>query len=297
MKSPTTNTLDHVIIDGLKVSFFKDDNGGKHYRQRTHVEEAVSPFYGLVAARLKPTHCIDIGANYGFTSMVMRRSFPGADVISIEPVPWLCEMIERNFEENALEPPHVIQAIVGAEAETEHSFGINAKGGSQDNRVVPIDSDWGSLVTRATTIDIITNETPSDSRFYVKVDTQGYEFFVFEGAENFFSRFNDWIVKAEFAPAWIESQGCDPAEFLRYLTDRFAVFEHPDRFQWNASSIFDGVGGALRTSDCDAFLNYVRSLNARGQGWVDLLIMPKTFLPMSQEIVRPLRERFSRFIR
>src|SRR3546814_17368840 len=54
---------------------------------------------------------VDVGANYGFVSMLVRRTAPGLDIIAIEPDPRLAKLIEANFLNNKLLSPVAIHAI------------------------------------------------------------------------------------------------------------------------------------------------------------------------------------------
>ena len=268
------DSSESLEIDGLKLTYWVDDPGGTHYRGRGHVEEACSPFYRLLGHALEPSHCVDIGANYGFTGLVIRRAFPAAHLTLVEPVPDLCDFIHRNFAANGYSAERIIPALVDRSSRDDATFGLNLRGGSQDNRVVPVNDSWMTITTRATTLDALTADFPADARVYIKIDTQGFEFNVFSGGEGFLSQSDRWIAKTEFAPQWMRSQGSDPQDFLRYLVDRYDVREHPARYAWTTSSLDAALSDPITADTVEPFTAYVEGLNHRRRGWVDLLVRP-----------------------
>lgn len=266
--------LGQVEIGELRLQFLAEDGGGTHYYGRTHFEEYLSAFYPILRQTIDPRTCIDVGANYGYTGMLMRRAFAKAKLVLVEPIPWLEPFIRHNFERNGLSFDALHSAIVSMPAPGGRSqFGVNLRS-SQDSRVIA-QPGWETVETGVVTLDALMDGADPEAGVYIKVDTQGWERSVFASGETSLHRCKRWLAKSEFAPAWMESQGSDPAEFLEYLLAHYQVHEQAGRERWNAVSLKDLLGAPLMQGDGRAFTDYVRRLGRNDTGWVDLLILPR----------------------
>lgn len=286
--------IGQVQIGDIQLSYRKDDGGGTHYLGRGHAEEYHSSIYPLLQRELAPSVCLDIGANYGYTGLLMRRAFPRSHLTLVEPVPWLAEFIRHNFETNGKRYDAFYSAIASATTEGSRSkFGVKEKG-TQDSRVVP---QPGSNVieTDVVSIDGLTRDVRPDQGVYIKIDTQGWEEHVFAGATEFLARHSRWFIKTEFAPKWLESQGSSPVKLLRNLISRYAVYESAGRQRWNCADLDEAIGSPLEAGCEEAFVRYVRNLAIKDNGWIDLYVLPPlqrrayaTHVPESRPLLRRL---------
>ena len=101
-----------VAIGEITLTFRKADIGGTHYYGRGHFEEYLSAFYPILQKTISPELCVDVGANYGYTGLLMRRAFPSSRLVLIEPIPWLADFIRDNFAANGLTYDSFRSAIV-----------------------------------------------------------------------------------------------------------------------------------------------------------------------------------------
>ena len=202
-------------------------NDAPWYLQRKAFEEKQSLLYPLIRAE-GFSNFIDIGANYGFISMLARRAAPAMRVLSIEADPQVAALIEGNFALNGLAPPEVVNAIAGAECRDSAPFSLNPSS-SLDNRVSMPSWKQSSLPMR--TVESILSERAVDGSCFFKIDTQGYERHVLSGMQGLLERRSDWLIKMEFAPHWLRSQGTDPLRAAalpgRPLPDRRVPRAHP----------------------------------------------------------------------
>ncbi|WP_435257053.1 FkbM family methyltransferase [Thioclava sp. FR2] len=262
-----------VKIGDITLAYRANDGGGKHYLSRGHSEEYLSRFYPTLRDALAPEFCIDVGANYGFTGLLMRRAFPDAHLTLVEPIPWLKNYITYNFATNRTTFDVLHSAIVSTNAAgTTSSFGVNERS-SQDSRVIA-QSNWTVVETPVVTLDQLASNVGADQSVYIKIDTQGWEERVFAGGETFLTSNSRWFIKTEFAPMWLESQGTDPQTLLRYLLDRYSVHESVARVRWNATCLDDLLGPPLVAGCEKDFVAYVRNLALQDKGWVDLYVLP-----------------------
>lgn len=273
-----------VKIGTIRLQFRKNDSGGTHYLGRVHTEEYHNPIYRLLGDVLSPAVCIDIGANYGYTGLLMQRAFPRARLTLVEPIPWLEAYIRHNFALNSASFAQFHSAICSTVSSTGISqFGVQDKG-TQDSRVVP-QRGATTIDTRVVTLEALCADIAPDEGVYIKIDTQGWEERVFSGGEAFLSTHQRWFSKIEFAPQWLESQGTDPVVFLEWLLDRFAVHESVGRVRYNCQTLDEAIGRPLAPGCELDFVTYVRDLALNDRGWVDLYVLP---LPDRREfLTRP----------
>lgn len=270
--SSSSDSLGTVQIGDIELCYRDADGGGRHYQGRGHYEEYVSPLYRLLREELSPKACIDIGANYGYTGLLMRKAFPEAELTLVEPIPWLESFIRQNFKHNDALFDKFYSAIA-SDAVSKSQFGVN-RNSSQDSRVKPL-KGWDIVETTSVTIDDLAANVAPDQGVYIKIDTQGWEEHVLRGGKNFFAHHNRWFVKTEFAPKWMESQNSDPVSVLRSWVDQYDVFESAGRVAWNCSTLSNCLGTKIEPGDIQEFVDYVTSLNRDRLGWVDLFILPK----------------------
>jgi len=266
---------------GLKTITIKDinlivdfsDDGGRAYNSRSSHEEYVSPIYKEIASLFNPKLIIDVGANYGFTGIIFAKKFPEAKLILIEPSPRLSGFIHQNFEVNNLKNYKVINALCSDSDNKEIKFSLNPND-SQDNRVVGMDG-WKSILVSTVSLDRIIRENYTSGYVFIKIDTEGFEERVFSGAEAFLLNNDNWLIKAEFAPSWLKSQGTDPLFFLRNLIANYLVTEAPARYGFNNDNLENLFKKSITIEESEEFLAYVVSLNEQNLGWCDLLVKPK----------------------
>lgn len=265
--------MGRVVIGDIQLAYRERDSGGRHYLQRGHVEEYHSPLYPLLRRVLAPELCIDIGANYGFTGLVLRRVFPESRLVLVEPIPWLEAYVRHNFAINSEAMPSFHSAICSASTPDARScFGLRQTG-TQDSRVIPQEG-MEVIETDVVTLEQLTSDVGPQQGVFIKIDTQGWEARVFAGGETFLASHGAWFIKTEFAPQWLESQGTDPIDFLRWLLARFAVHESLGRVRWSCNTLDEAIGAPLRDEDAAAFVTYVRALARADKGWIDLYVLP-----------------------
>ena len=263
-----------INIKDISLIVDYSDSGGRAYASRTSHEEYVSPIYDEIASHLDPRLIIDVGANYGFTGLIFAKRFPNAKIVLVEASPHLCTFLQRNFERNEIKNYEVVHAMCGKLENQTAQFSLNPNG-SQDNRVIGLDG-WRSIQVPTKSLGRIIDDTYTSGNIFIKIDTQGFEERVFSGAEDFLSEHNNWLIKSEFAPYWLISQGTNPLEFLRHLIANFIVIEAPARSRYKRDNLNKPFSEPLTINESENFLSYVVSLNDNNLGWCDLLIKPKS---------------------
>ena len=258
-------------IGDLTLVIDQGDGGGRQYEGRGSVEELRNDLYPRLKRDLNPRVVVDVGANYGFTGAIFAKTFPGADLILVEPDPRLARYIRLNMTDNGVGQYKLVEAICAERVIDRHVFGINPQS-SQDNRVAKLDG-WKTVEVPTTTLSTLL-EPYGDSPAFIKIDTQGFEARVFEGARPYLENHAAWFVKTEFAPDWLRSQGTNPEELLLDLVRRYRVAEAPARTRFQRDSLKELFARSLHEDDVAPFVKHVKALNANETGWVDLYIAP-----------------------
>ena len=255
------NQLSFAALDPRDVNW---------YKQRKTWEETSSLLYPL--ARQAGFECfLDIGANHGMVGIIAAKN--GFEVLCIEADPRLIPAIERHFADNGVAPVAIVNAIAGAHADTTTTFSFNPSS-TLDNRVdMP---SWTKVpVPTIAAADLLAPHGFDRRPLFIKIDTQGFEAQVLAGLAPVLDGRDDWMIKMEFAPQWLESQGAGPLELLRSLIARFDAVEFPERITWGTPTLSALFQTPLREQDSASFLAYVRNLNRDERGWVDLLVRPR----------------------
>jgi FkbM family methyltransferase len=268
--APVPNTKP-VDVEGIRLRVLADKHDGTWYLQRKTFEEKVSLLYGFIRDE-GFTNFIDIGANVGFVSMLARRAAPALKIIAVEADPRLVRLIEANFSANDLAAPVIVNAIAGSRSAPETTFSLNPSS-TLDNRVsVP---HWPQIAVPTVTTDMLLERHALAGRTFFKIDTQGFELQVLQGIEAYLTRHADWVLKMEFAPDWLSSQGTDPMVLLGYLQQRYEFAEFPERIAFGSPGLDTLFGNPISLAQHRRFLDHVVSLNKGGLGWVDLIVRPR----------------------
>ena len=263
-----------VRFPDFNLQIDPNDRSAHAYKNRDWYEEVGSPFYRQIRDYLDPAICVDIGANIGAVSLILKTVMPGVPLVSVEPNPELHPYLEYNLREQS--DWSLIKALVGRRPAETATFSVNPAG-SQDSRVIAVNDQWRPVETRAVTLQDLVSHVPGDDpKAYIKIDTQGYEREIFEGAACYLQDSANWLIKTEFAPKWMRSQGCDPDDFLRWLLSRFNVVEFPGRYGYRHDLRRLLWERPLEARETEDFLSYCIGLNRHEQGWVDLLICPRS---------------------
>jgi len=260
-----------VDLEGLAVEVLADKYDPTWYLQRKTFEEKVSLLYRFIRDE-GFVNFVDIGANVGFVSIVAKRTAPPLNVVAIEADPKLVGLIRRNFRAHAMVDATVVNAIVGQETLSSATFSLNPSS-TLDNRVdMPA---WPKVRVPMVTIDGVMSRLGTIGKTFFKIDTQGFELNVLKGMERTLAGPDDWVLKMEFGPHWLQSQGTDPHAVLDYMQQRYEFAECPERIQFGTAN-FDALFAApVRQEQHAALVAHTVPLNKGGLGWVDLIMRPK----------------------
>jgi len=143
--------------------------------------------FRLKEAGVKPATVIDVGANIGQFSVAVSQMLPDATLYPVEPDPVTAERLRANL------PPQVAaRVVVTAVGERTGSVDFQVNADSQVSSVLPLGEGRkrafpGAAVQKTmavpiTTLDALFAGRPLVRPVLLKVDVQGYEDRVIEGA-------------------------------------------------------------------------------------------------------------------
>lgn len=260
-----------VDLEGLAIEVLADKHDATWYQQRKAFEEKASALYPLICEEGFSTF-VDIGASVGLVSILARRACPGIGIVAVEPDPRLARVIRRNFSTHGLDDAHVVNAIAGQEDLPSASFSLNPHS-TLDNRVDV--ADWPQIRVPVVRIDSVLMALGGTGKVFFKIDTQGYEWQVLRGMEPLLINSAGWVLKMEFAPDWLRSQGTDPVALLDYLQERYEFVELSGRIPFGGPGLRSLLAMPIASPQHAAFVDYVMSLDRDRLGWVDLLVRPR----------------------
>jgi FkbM family methyltransferase len=152
---------------------------------------------------------IDVGARYGFYSMLAASQCPHLQVISLEPVRQDFEILEQNVALNGLK--------------NIEAHNLAASDGEAERISIPGVGDCRGETVKVTTIDALMSSA-STGPIIVKIDVGGHELAVLNGMSQTLAQFTDLALFVTFNPTMIKQAGGEAGGLLRKLDELgFAV--------------------------------------------------------------------------
>jgi FkbM family methyltransferase len=208
------NDINYEKFDGLTFDSLPKDKDGR--------------IFTMIKMFLKEGDIgIDVGANIGLMSLVMSHYCgKSGKVISIEPGPVSSALQKRNLFVNGAQNTVIVNSACTDFLGTVSLF-INPSGES-DNQVHKNLSEYKfrdessrlKVEVKAETLDhIISKEAEFNRVKFVKIDTQGHDYYVLKGGEKLFSQSKDIAVLCEYAPYLKSWEIIKPKEFFYLIRD------------------------------------------------------------------------------
>jgi len=174
----------------------------------------------LLSELIKPGMVVvDGGANVGCFTMLAAKLVGGVGrVYAFEPAPESFELLERGIELNGYSNVVATRCALSSYSGSETLYLDRSNFGASSLRGANVADREGQVEVPVTSLDdfFAGSGVAVD---LIKLDTQGAEGLVLEGAQSLLAQPQLTIV-SEFWPAGLRSLGTDPAEFLRQLRDR-----------------------------------------------------------------------------
>ena len=161
---------------------------------------------------------VDIGANIGYFTLLAARLLGGKGrVYAFEPEPANYALLVKNIQANAFTNVVPVQMAVSDQTGTHVLFRHRYNFGCHSLSKANATSYDGSTPVATTTLDHFFREVhPEDRIDLIKIDAQGAEGHIIEGARELLGYTNPRIIM-EFFPGALRNSGTDPTELLRRL--------------------------------------------------------------------------------
>ena len=203
----------------LKLRAFKRDAVGRKLFKTGSLGKAFTDWL-LEQYGNKGGNFIDVGANLGYYSCLFASlSKSNGTVLSIEPEPSNLSLLKENIRINALHNIRVFPVAVG---NTEGEVTLNLYKGSNRGRhsIVAKNSGRTVKVPLKRIDDVAKQVFPEGQRIaLIKIDVEGYEPFVLEGAKQTLTRTD--AVAIEYSPSLLPL-GENSKNFLIELSEEFS---------------------------------------------------------------------------
>ena len=169
---------------------------------------------------------IDVGANMGFFALIASRLVgPTGKVIACEPGQNNLPQLRRHLDKNAVTNTQIISYPIWC-CEEQVTFYINAD--SRGGNALFDPANWWSneksrdkpepVAMQSTTIDkLMIKETAAKVRL-IKIDTEGAEQKILEGAQGLLSTVRPPFIVAEINPHGLLQSGCDETTLRKYMS-------------------------------------------------------------------------------
>jgi FkbM family methyltransferase len=178
----------------------------------------VDKFYDVLAkSGFEPVHIMDVGANHGHYTRKARSKFPKARITMIEPQGWL----QPSFQDLLDNDPLIQFFPVGAgRRRGSFQFTIAKRDDSSTFRLSPEEAKARGLEQKeipVVTLNELVTENGLPVPDLVKIDAEGLDLEVLEGASDFFGRTEVFMVEAGVVNKMFANSVLD---MVKYMDDK-----------------------------------------------------------------------------
>jgi FkbM family methyltransferase len=223
----------------LQLRAYKRDAVGRGlYRRKIH-EPSLTNLLLARFAKSTSRNFLDVGANIGyFTCLMGKLAGPSGTVLAVEPEPQNFALLQQNIKLNHLTNVMAHRCALGA-SEGSAMLGLYKAANRGRHSLLDTQAKSQIEVPVKTLDELVRNVVPNvKSWSLLKIDVEGYEGFVLDGAKETLPRVETLVM--EYSPALLRAAGRGPAATLQMLTTHFS----------RISRI--GIGGLLKVTaeDC-----------------------------------------------
>jgi FkbM family methyltransferase len=198
---------------------------------------------------------VDIGANQGIYTLLLSRLAAPAQVFAFEPEPYLYQQLLENVRVNDV--TNVVCQKLAIADDNESCLLRPGSLNTGDNRIVIAeDARSEDISVKASTLDDL---FPDERIDLIKIDVQGFELHVLEGARAVLNRKEEIILLLEFCSYDLNQSGSSASRLLAFLDDN-------GFFLWRLSA------GKVRREKADLFIR-----RQRGKSYCNIVAARKSF--------------------
>jgi FkbM family methyltransferase len=239
LQNPAGEPVNYRLPGGVDIQLFPEGEVAEFLTVQRFFEKTE---LALVSAYLKPgMTVIDVGANIGVYSILAdKRVGATGTVWAFEPSQESSRRLQNNLELNACQRVRAFQLAVSARSspslklKSDAGFGDAYRYLSRDGED---DSSPGGEWVPVTTLDLFSRDHQIAGAAFLKIDVEGGEFLVLQGAQEFLQSSPEICIMFESDPEWCRRAGCrqeDAFELLRRLGFGLYTWESRSR-RWSVS--------------------------------------------------------------
>ncbi|MCL2510885.1 MAG: FkbM family methyltransferase [Bacteroidales bacterium] len=167
----------------------------------------------------KDYNCIDVGCHKGEILDLILKYAPAGAHCAFEPIPYLCEELERKYKNRATIFPYALSDNNG-ETTFQHVRNAPAYSGIKKRRYDIPNPEIEEIKVELKTLDEL---IPSSRKIhFIKIDVEGGEFGVIKGAKNLLKN-NRLVVLFECGKGASDYYGTVPVALYNFITDEIGM--------------------------------------------------------------------------
>ena len=207
--------------NGIKMNL-NISNLVDHYVYYSTDQSALDRFISY----LKPTfNVIDIGANIGYTTLLFSKACTQGKIISVEPSGELFETINNHIKLNEFNNVKCLNIGLGEKNKTVKLFKVSETNTGMnrifENEDIPFRSE--NIIIK--TLDEVDKEENLSTIDAIKIDVEGYELKVLQGAVNVLKTHNP-VLLVEIDYDNLKEQQASPEQIFKLLFELdYSIFE------------------------------------------------------------------------
>ena len=206
-------TAKSTLFDAEFLAYKKDVIGRSIFKKGYYD----APIINFLLKKSSPKNAVylDIGANLGYYSVLFSRlAGSGGTVYAFEPEPNNFDILKKNIEKNHCTNLKPFPVALGNKEE-ELTLGLY-RSSNRGRHSLAKDFGFGTVKVPVKRLDDIINEEAID---VMKLDVEGYEPYVLQGAEKTLPKVNSLIL--EFSPATISESNISTTDYINMLAKYF----------------------------------------------------------------------------
>ena len=212
---------------------------------------------------------VDVGANIGYYTLLAARLVGSTGhVYAFEPEPEAFALLERNVALNGYDNVTLVPKALGRESGTLQLF--VAKRNRGDHRVYDPSGKRGAIDVPVVTLDEALAQWAPAHVDFLKVDTQGAECMILDGARQTIAEHPELQIVMELTPHFLAAVGDDPRVCLERLAT--AGYSFVDIREWERKLVptdIDALLEAYPQGDRKKFTNLVLPRRGKPSSKVD----------------------------
>jgi FkbM family methyltransferase len=207
-----TPQADFVSTNIDKVPVNNKQNTGR-YGENTHNDFTCDLLLNFAKDNML---FIDIGAHYGYYTLLVGTRHPNCKIIAFEPVPENFDILKRNVALNQLKNVELHNVAV-SDKDGLRKFKVTEASDSCGFYEHPLTDTCREIEVQAMCLDSFLRKTPKVPTI-VKIDAEGHEPNVLQGMKKLLKDSEDIKLFIKFDPRCLRNAGYEPEDFLEEVS-------------------------------------------------------------------------------